>query len=209
VTLTTLYLVRHAHAAWTPDENRPLSAQGARDALRLAELLSAPVRAPAADTIVGVYASTARRAQQTVTPLAARQGLPLHVSPALDERRLAGGPVEDFHAAVRATWADFGFAHPGGESNAAAQARGLALVRDLCEVHPGAQIVLGTHGNLLALIVHGLLPACGYAFWRSLTMPDVYRLDLPATADKSAQTPRLTRLWTARPSRTSSERTRT
>ena len=199
MTVTAVYLVRHAHAVWTPDENRPLSARGARDAQRVAELLCAPARAPAADTVVGVYASSARRAQQTVAPLAARLGLPLHVSPALDERRLAGRPVEAFDAAVRATWADFRFAHPGGESNAAAQARGLALVRDLCTRHPGARIVLGTHGNLLALIVHGVLPAYGYAFWRSLTMPDVYRLDLPAAADRRAQAPGLTRLWRARP----------
>jgi broad specificity phosphatase PhoE len=215
--MTVLYAVRHAHAAWTPDENRPLSARGARDAQRLAELLAGASRASpqragdrivadgiagdkiVADKIVGVYASTARRAQQTVAPLAARLGLPLHVSPALDERRLAGRAVAEFDAAVRATWADFNLAHPGGESNAAAQARGLALVDELCNRHPGAQIVLGTHGNLLALIVRGLLPAYGYAFWQSLTMPDVYRLDLPATAERDAQAPILTRLWEAQP----------
>ena len=194
MTVTAVYLVRHAHAVWTPDPNRPLSAQGERDAQRLAHLLFAPTLAPDA-----VYASTERRAQQTVAPLAARLGLPLQVSPALDERRLAGHPVEDFDAAVRATWADFRFAHLGGETNAAAQARGLALVRGLCDSHPGARIVLGTHGNLLALIVQGLLPAYGYAFWQSLTMPDVYRLDLPATAGHRAQAPGLARLWVAHP----------
>ena len=105
------------------------------------------------------------------------------------ERRLAATPVQDFETAVRATWADFTFAHPGGETNAAAQARGLALVRRLADLVPGAQIVLGTHGQLLALIVQVLFPAYGYPFWQSLTMPDVYRLELP--------TPSLTRLWTA------------
>ena len=57
--MTTLYLVRHAHAVWTPEENRPLSDRGRQDALRVADLLCAsPHRAP----ITAVYASTARRA---------------------------------------------------------------------------------------------------------------------------------------------------
>jgi len=190
--MTVFYVVRHAHADWTPDVGRPLSERGQRDALRLAECLGGA-------SIDAVYASTARRAQQTVAPLAARRGLPVQITPALDERRLPAIQVQDFQAAVRATWTDFEYAHPGGESNAAAQERGLALVYSLAERHPGGQIVLGTHGNLLALIVRGILPAYGYAFWQSLTMPDVYRLDLPATAERDAQAPILTRLWEAQP----------
>ena len=185
------YLVRHAHAAWTPDENRPLSERGQQDALCVAELLSA-------QPISAVYASTARRAQQTVAPLAKRLGLALQITPALDERRLCKGVAEDFEAAVRETWADFGFAHPGGETNAEAQQRGLALVRDLSTGCPEAQIVLGTHGNLLALLVQGILPAYGYTFWQSLTMPDLYRLELPVAGGPPGCPPTLKRLWIPR-----------
>lgn len=189
-----IFLVRHAHAAWTPEENRSLSARGRQDAQRVADLLSDPARVPS--PISAVYAGTARRAQQTVTPLAARLGLPLQIAPALDERRLSARPVPDFEAAVRATWADFNLVHPGGESNAAAQARGLALVRGLSAKDPDAQVVLGTHGNLLALIVHGFLPAYGYLFWQSLTMPDVYRLELQIESG-SASALALERLWSS------------
>lgn len=193
--MTTFYLVRHAHARWTPEENRPLSERGQQDALRIADLLSE-------QPISAVYASTARRAQQTVAPLAERLGLPLQITPALDERRLCGDVVDDFQAAVRATWSDFCFAHPGGETNADAQERGLALVRGLTEQHAdakaAAQIVLGTHGNLLALIVQGILPTYGYPFWQTLTMPDVYRLDLPAIGRHFTHPPILERLWIPR-----------
>jgi 2,3-bisphosphoglycerate-dependent phosphoglycerate mutase len=103
--------------------------------------------------------------------------------------------AKDFPGAVRATWTDFGFSHPGGETNAAAQTRGLALVQNLSQRCPDAQIVLGTHGNLMALIVNGILPALGYAFWRSLTMPDVYRLDLYVAGSRPATAPVLERLW--------------
>ena len=34
-----LYFVRHAHSSWTPDEMRPLSAQGFEDASRVADFL--------------------------------------------------------------------------------------------------------------------------------------------------------------------------
>jgi 2,3-bisphosphoglycerate-dependent phosphoglycerate mutase len=171
--MTVLYGVRHAHAAWTPDENRPLSEEGQRGALRVADVLdSFPIAA--------IYASPARRAQQTVEPLAARLGLPVHVAPELAERVLAASTVEDFEDAVRATWDDFSFAHPGGETNAAAQRRGVRLMERLIAAHPRDHIVLGTHGNLLALVLRHYDPAIGYPFWRSLTMPDVYRLHLHA-----------------------------
>ena len=55
--------------------------------------------------IAAIYASPARRAWETVAPLAARLGLPVHVVPGLRERKLCDGAVDDFFAAVRATWA--------------------------------------------------------------------------------------------------------
>ena len=57
--MTVFYLIRHAHATWTPDENRPLSERGQQDALRVADLLGG-------QPIAAIYASTMRRAQQTV-----------------------------------------------------------------------------------------------------------------------------------------------
>jgi 2,3-bisphosphoglycerate-dependent phosphoglycerate mutase len=164
-----LYLVRHAHADWAPDEGRPLSDRGGADAHRVAEVLQ---RYP----IDAIYSSPFCRARQTIGPLAVRLGLPVHVEPALRERRLAGGPVQGFLQAVEATWRDPSFAHPGGESNAAAQQRGLRVVRKLQARCAGEHIVLSTHGNLLALILHGFDPSIGFGFWRALTMPDIYTL---------------------------------
>ena len=87
--MSTFYLVRHGHAVWMPEETRPLSERGRRGALRVAEILSQmPIDA--------IYASTMRRAQQTVAPLAAQLGLPVQTTPALDERQLSADAVEDF-----------------------------------------------------------------------------------------------------------------
>jgi 2,3-bisphosphoglycerate-dependent phosphoglycerate mutase len=169
--MTILYLVRHAHADYSPDEDRSLSERGRRDAERVAGRLD---RLP----IAAVYASSARRAWETVAPLAARLGVPIQSVHDLRERELAAGEVDDFQAAVRATWDDPEFAHPGGESNGAAQRRGVAAIRLILQAHPHGQVVAATHGNLLALIAGHFDASLGYPFWQSLTMPDVYRLEL-------------------------------
>ncbi|CAG0946977.1 2,3-bisphosphoglycerate-dependent phosphoglycerate mutase [Anaerolineae bacterium] len=167
--MSPLYLVRHAHADWSPDENRSLSAQGLEASNRVAEILrSYPIRA--------IYSSPAQRARQTVASLATRLGLAVRIEPDLQERELGKGPFEDFFKAVKVTWQDPQFAHPGGESNVAAQHRGLAVVRRLLGQHPTEQIVFSTHGNLLALILQAFDPAVDFAFWKSLTMPDIFSL---------------------------------
>jgi 2,3-bisphosphoglycerate-dependent phosphoglycerate mutase len=181
--MSTLYLVRHAYADWTPDENRPLSARGREDADRVADMLQQyPIGA--------IYSSPFQRARQTIAPLAARLGLPVRIEPGLRERRLGNSSTGDFFKAVQATWQDPSFAHPGGESNGAAQQRGLAVVRRLQERHATEHIVLSTHGNLMALILQGFDPAVDFAFWKSLTMPDIYTLTLGQAGEAA-----IDRLW--------------
>jgi len=182
--MSIFYLIRHAHADWTPDENRPLSARGRRDADRVADKLQ---RFP----ITVVYSSPFRRARQTVAPLAARLNLPIHIVPELRERQLSDGTVEDFFKAVEATWRYPTFVHSGGESNAAAQQRGIGVVRGLQERHPTEHLVLGTHGNLLALVLQYFDPSVGFTFWKSLAMPDIYRLSVSRDGEAAIQ-----RLWT-------------
>jgi 2,3-bisphosphoglycerate-dependent phosphoglycerate mutase len=167
--MNSFYLVRHAHAEWTPDENRPLSNQGRQDAERVADILE---RYP----IGLIHASAYFRAYQTITPLALRLDLPVHVEPELRERQLGDYPGEDFAAAVEATWKDPNFTHLGGEANVAAQGRGLRVMENLNKAYINEHIVLSTHGNLMALILQGFDPSIGYDFWKSLTMPDIYRL---------------------------------
>lgn len=169
--MSTFYLVRHAHADWTPDESRPLSKRGRRDAQRLAQLL-------AAYPIGRIYASPYARARQTIVPLASRLALPISSEADLRERGLGDGYFDDFVWAVEKTWRDPAFAFPGGETNAAAQERGVAVVRQLLDRYPAEHIVLATHGNLLALILQAYDPSVDFGLWQSLTMPDVYRLDL-------------------------------
>jgi len=181
--MPTLYLVRHAHADWTPDENRPLSAQGRKDAARVADILGDyPIRA--------IYSSPARRARQTISPLTERLGLSINLEPDLQERKLGNDVFADFFKAVEVTWQDPSFAHPGGESSAAAQKRGITVVQRLLKRHPSEHIAISMHGNLMALILQGFDPSVDFVFWKSLSMPDVYKLNISQSGKAFIQ-----RLW--------------
>ncbi|MBN1246110.1 MAG: histidine phosphatase family protein, partial [Anaerolineae bacterium] len=145
---TVFDLVRHAHANWSPDEMRPLSSAGAREARRVSWLLRQR-REATVPPISLVISSPSLRARQTVAPLAAHLDLPLTIEIDLRERALGQdlGDVAAFRAAVRATWEDASFSLPGGETNSAAQARGVAVLEACHLNHGGEHIVLGTHGN--------------------------------------------------------------
>ena len=167
--MPSLYLIRHAHADWSPDENCPLSARGHEAAERVRGILQTyPIGA--------IYSSPYLRARQTVMPLAARLNLPVQIEPELRERQLGNYLGKDFFEAVRETWQNPSFAHPEGEANSTAQARGLAALRRLQKEQAAEHIVLSTHGNLMALVIQGFDPSIDFSFWKSLTMPDIYEL---------------------------------
>jgi 2,3-bisphosphoglycerate-dependent phosphoglycerate mutase len=183
--MTELYLVRHGDAVWSLDEMRPLSAQGFRDAIAVAESLEHIA-------FDGIYSSPYARARQTVEPLAARQSVPIQEIWDLRERTLIAGAVQDFREAVRATWEDFEFAHPGGETNAEAQRRGTAVCRDLIATHTGRRVVVATHGSLIALMLNSFDATVGFDYWTRISVPDVYVLSVGSHDDR----PSIRRVWT-------------
>jgi 2,3-bisphosphoglycerate-dependent phosphoglycerate mutase len=114
----------------------------------------------------------------------------VQIEPDLRERQLGNYLTEDFFTAVEQTWRTPSFAHPGGESNATAQIRGLAILRRLQKQHVAEHIVLSTHGNLMALLLQGFDPGVDFTFWKSLTMPDIYALSMSQAGMIS-----ISRLW--------------
>jgi 2,3-bisphosphoglycerate-dependent phosphoglycerate mutase len=182
--VTAIYLVRHGDAVWNPDEMRPLSAQGYKDAQAVRDCL-------AQTPIAAIYSSPYRRARQTVEPLATHLALPIQEIWDFRERTLCAGPVPDFQAAARATWNDFLFAHPGGETNAAAQQRGTTALREVIARHRGSHVVIGTHGTLLALMLRSFDERIGVEFWSAISIPDIYVL----TVNELNPTPSIHRVW--------------
>ena len=170
-------LVRHAKPVagdapeWTERyDERPLSEQGQRQADELAFELDAY-------GLTAIYCSPYPRALQTVQPTAARHELEVQILPDLRERLQQLGPRDDWHEVMERSWADFDYALPGTESNRAAQRRGTAVL-DLLRVRhaDGGRLLIGSHGNLISLILHALEPGVDVAFAEAMPMPALYHL---------------------------------
>ena len=167
--LTNLYLVRHAHSIYTPDElERPLSERGFADAQTVTKLLKK-------ENIEFVYSSPYKRAIQTIEGLANAIDKEVQIENDFKERVLAEKPVEDFRMAITKVWKDDDFSWSGGESNRIAQKRGSRAILQVLERHKGKNIVVGTHGNIMVLIMNYFDHTYGFYFWQALEMPDIYK----------------------------------
>ncbi|WP_320323117.1 histidine phosphatase family protein [Rossellomorea sp. YZS02] len=165
---TYLYLVRHAHSVYTPDElNRPLSERGMQDAHKLTNKLKN-------EQIEVVCSSPYKRAVQTVEGLANNHDILLVEG--FKERLLSSHPVDDFDAAITKVWENPSFSFKGGESNLFAQERGVKAILALLEKYKGKRVAIGTHGNIMTLIMNHFDKRYDYCFWKELEMPDVYKL---------------------------------
>ncbi|RFB14753.1 histidine phosphatase family protein [Bacillus sp. HNG] len=167
---TNLYFVRHAHSIYTPEElTRPLSEKGKADALRVTSIL-------ANEKIDVVISSPYKRAIQTVEGVADYIYQNVIIIDDFKERKLSEGPVADFESAIRKVWEDERFSWAGGESNLIAQKRGVEATHSVLETHEGKNIVIGTHGNLMVLIMNYFDKKYDFSFWSELDMPDIYKL---------------------------------
>lgn len=124
----------------------PLSAVGRRQAELLAEYL-------ASEEIAAVYSSPLRRAAETVTPLAARLGLPVTTIDGVaewDRDATHYVPVEELRAARDSrfadltlhAWSDLALIEPFRD-------RVVAAVDSVVAAHPGERVVVGCHAGVV------------------------------------------------------------
>ena len=148
--MTNLYFVRHAHSTYTPDElNRPLSERGFTDATQVTKLLKT-------EEIDIVVSSPYKRAVQTVEGIAKQIKIEVEIIEGFKERILTTVPAEDFTQTISKVWEDFNFSWEGGESNIVAQKRGIETTYNLLEEYKDKNVVIGTHGNIMVLIMNFL-----------------------------------------------------
>lgn len=158
-----LYLIRHgqtesnvAGALDTALPGPPLTELGQQQAGALAERLGG-------EPVVAVYASRARRAQQTAVPLAAAFDLEVQVIDGVQETQ--AGELElrsdraalDTYIEVFGGWTrgELAGSMPGGESGAQVRSRMLSAVDELrakhAEAHPDGVVALVSHGGAIRL----------------------------------------------------------
>ncbi|MYL39984.1 histidine phosphatase family protein [Halobacillus litoralis] len=167
---TNIFLVRHAHSTYTPEElKRPLSEKGLKDADIVKKLLIE-------ENIENVISSPYLRAVQTVEGLASALGEDIHIFNEFKERKLTEGAASDFEEAIRKVWEDPSFSWEGGESNKVAQQRGVRGIKTVLEKYENKNVVIGTHGNIMVLIMNYFDEKYGFEFWKKLAMPDIFRL---------------------------------
>ena len=168
-------LIRHAESlpygsVGVADDDRPLTDDGRLRAAELAIELE-PYE------VTAIYSSPYLRALQTVGPIARARGLEVQQLADLRERRLSPEPMQDWRATLERAWSDADFAMPGGESGRDAQRRAVGILDLLRSRHPdGGRLVLGSHGNLIGLILQALEPEVDFAFHMAMPNPAIYRL---------------------------------
>lgn len=167
--MTNIIFVRHAHSIYTPDElGRPLSEKGSSDANLVTEILIT-------EEIDVILSSPYKRAVQTVEGLAKAIEKEIEMVNDFRERILSSVPIDDFQAAITKVWGDPYVALDGGESNAVAQERGVNITFQILEKYKGKNVVIGTHGNMMVLIMNYFNEKYDFSFWKNLDMPDIYK----------------------------------
>lgn len=156
--MTTLFLIRHGLTAITGKtlygrtSGISLDDRGRSQAERLAERF-ASIR------LTAIYSSPLERCMQTMEPLGAGQRL--EVVPRADLVEMdAGTWTNRSLAQLRRTrlWRDVmerpsQFRFPEGESFAEALARSLAEVQAIIVRHPQGRVAVGSHGDLIRMLV--------------------------------------------------------
>jgi probable phosphoglycerate mutase len=172
--MTTFFLIRHAahdlvgKALAGRQPGVFLNFTGVREAARMVDQLApAPLHA--------IYASPRERAQETAAPLAAARGLPVRLSPALDDidfGQWTGRTFKELEADARwPIWCNRRTAAqpPGGETITQVQQRTVAELARLASIHRDESVALFTHCDVIK---------CALAHYLGMALDDLERFEI-------------------------------
>lgn len=173
---TIIYFVRHAESPFIEgmERTRGLSDKGKIDAERIVSFLPT-------EGIDLFISSPYERAIQTIKPLADACDKDILIIEDLRERQIGVLQEGNFKDAKRKVYGDFSFAFENGESSVDAQKRAIDQLKRILHEHAGKSIVLGTHGDIMTLMMNYFDKQYDFDFWQSATMPDIYELRFEGT----------------------------
>ena len=159
----------------------PLTEEGQRQAADLARLL-------AGEPVVAVYASRARRAQQTAQPVAALHNLTVQILDRVHEVSigdLEGRQTPEAHRTLHDMYrcwhyGDLDQARPGGESGKQLLDRYLADIAAIRAAHRDATAVLVSHGAAIRLATVALAANIDGSFAAPRLLPNAATVLLEA-----------------------------
>jgi 2,3-bisphosphoglycerate-dependent phosphoglycerate mutase len=171
---TTIFMIRHAESPFIfgEERTRKLSKDGELDAEKVAKLMLS-------EKIDVIVSSPFARSIQTIEPIATTRNIKIELYEELKERMIKGNyklPWEEVEPAIKKSFEDKDYCLPGGETTRQAQERAIPIVKRLLKEYEGESIVLGTHGNIMTIIMNYFDGKYGYDFWASTSKPDIYKL---------------------------------
>jgi broad specificity phosphatase PhoE len=168
---TILTLIRHGETqanlegVWHGSIDTPLTERGRVQARRVADFAARQLR-----DAVALYSSPLQRARHTAEAISADLALELCVDEALTEYDLGaweGKTYRDLYEEHR-LWhhmkRDADFAPHGGESPRQVAARLSGALLRIASAHPGARVIVVTHGGALSLALAQLIEG-DYTSW--------------------------------------------
>jgi 2,3-bisphosphoglycerate-dependent phosphoglycerate mutase len=171
---TTIFMIRHAESPFIfgEERTRKLSKDGEHNAEKVAKLMLN-------EKIDAIVSSPFARSIQTIEPIATTRNLKIELYEELKERMIKGNyklPWGEVEPAIKKSFEDKDYCLPGGETTRQAQERAVPIVKQLLKEYEGESIVLGTHGNIMTIIMNYFDGKYGYDFWASTSKPDIYKL---------------------------------
>lgn len=124
-----------------------------------------------------IISSSYRRAIQTVEYLANKRNLSIIKFEELRERPIKGLdyrlPWDEMVKAIEKSFDDMDYSLRGGQSTRKAQERSIPIIKKLLNEYNGKSIVIGTHRNIMTIIMNYYNKECGFNFGNSISMPDI------------------------------------
>jgi len=171
---TTIYMIRHAESPFIigQERTRKLSNQGEIDAKKVTAIMNEK-------EIDLVVSSPYIRAIQTIEGIVDSKNIEVKIFEELRERQLKGAyklPEEEIQQAIKKSFEDIDFKLSGGESVRDVQNRAIPIIKDLLNKFETKTIIIGTHGNVMTIIMNYFNKKYGYDFWKNTSKPDIYKL---------------------------------
>lgn len=170
--MKTIYFVRHCIADGQHKDS-PLTTVGMRQAHLLSVFLTE--QNITADKIIS---SPYLRAIESIRPFAESINKKIDIDERLQERILSEEPIDDWLEVLEHSFNDHHFALAGGESANDAVQRANSLLDKIYTDDQLSDVIIVSHGNLLALLFHQFDNNFGFTQWKELGTPDVYKLTI-------------------------------
>lgn len=164
---TEVIFVRHAKVNYTPeDKERALSKEGMKQREEVLNILKDK-------EIDIIYSSPFKRAIDTIKPYSLYKNMTINILDDLRERKVSDVFIDDFKTFSTKQWNDFNYKLNKGESLREVQDRGIKVVENIVRKNKGKNIVIGTHGTFLGILLNFYEKRCDYEFWKNLKMPAI------------------------------------